>query len=103
MERAYEIGEIPEPDIERDIGDRTAMLGQQTGGMAQSGADQILVWRYPEHPPEEPQKVEGAEPGLARGAVQVEGLVRMLVNPERRLHCTPPITRAGLRSLAFLP
>jgi hypothetical protein len=103
MECAYEIGEITEPDVERDIGDRTATLGQQTGRMAQSGADQILVRRYPEHPREEPQKVEGAEPDLARCTVQIKGLVRMLVNPKRRLDCAPPITRASLRGRVFSP
>ncbi len=103
MECAYEIGEITEPDVERDIGDRTATLGQQTGRMAQSGTDQILVRRYPEHPREQPQKVEGAEPDLARRTFQVKGFVRMLVNPERRLDCAPPIMRVSLGGRVFSP
>jgi len=103
MERAYEIGEVAEPDIERDIGDRTGALGQQTGRMAQSGADEILVRGYPEHPREEPQKVKGAESNLSRCAFQIKGLVRVLVNPKCRLHGAPPIPRAGLRGTAFSP
>ena len=93
MEGAHKIGKVAEPDRKGDIGDRIRAVGQQASGAAQSGAHQILMRRHPEHPREQPQKMEGAEPGLLRRTIEVDRLMRIGVDPGRRLHCATGIAR----------
>ena len=71
------------------------VVGEQARGAAQARADQVLVRRHAEHLGEEPQEVEGAEPGLARRALEVDRLVRVRVDPERRLDRAAAVARAG--------
>ena len=62
--RAHEIGQVGEADIIGDIGDRAVVVGQPPRRMAQPRADQILVRGDAERLREQPQEVEGADPGL---------------------------------------
>src|SRR4029077_7570328 len=103
MKRAHEVGEIGEPDIERDIGDGASVVGQQPRRMAQPGANQILVWCHAENLGEQPQKVKRAETRLPRGALEIDRLMRMRVDPERRLHRAAAIARADSLRFPRLP
>src|SRR2546429_7361022 len=44
-------------------------------------------------PCEEPQEMKRPEPDLPGCALEVDGLVRVRVDPERRLHCPAPVDR----------
>ena len=103
MEGAHEVREVAEPDVEGDVGDRARVLGQQARRVAQAGAHQILVRRHAEHLREEPQEVERAEPGLRGRALEVDRLVRVRVDPERRLDRAAAIARRRLRRSPLPP
>ena len=81
MERADKVGQIGKSDVERNIGDRTVFVDQQPRRPTQPRAYQILMRRHPEHLREQPQKVEWAKPGGASNAVEIERLVRVLIEP----------------------
>src|SRR5262245_63168821 len=99
MERAHEVREIAEADAERDLSDRARVVGQKASRTAQPRAHQVLVRRHAEHLAEQAQEVERAEPRLARGALEVDLLVRVRVDPERRVDRAAPIAlRRGART-----
>jgi hypothetical protein len=58
MERAHEVREITEPDVERDIGDRPGTFSEQACRMPQPRAHQVLVRCDTKNFCEEPQKVK---------------------------------------------
>src|SRR5262249_51167766 len=51
------------------------------------------------HVREETQEVERAQPRLARGALEVDGLVRVRVDPQRGVDGTAAVACAGTRRL----
>src|SRR5262245_34846458 len=85
VEGAHKIGQIAEAHLVGDLRDRPALVREQPRGSAQARAHQILVWRYAEHPGEQPQEVERADPGLAGRVSEVDRLMRICVEPERGL------------------
>ena len=78
MEGAHEVGEVAEADVVGDVGDRATVVGQQAGGAAQAGADEVLVRRHAEDSAEQPQEVEGAEPGFGGGRIEIDRLMGMV-------------------------
>ena len=103
VERAHEIGEIAEADVIGDVGDRTVVIGQPPRRMAQPRAHQILVRRDAERVREQPQEMERADAGLGGCVLQVDRLVRMGIDPQRRFHRAAAIAggiRPGLARLA---
>lgn len=99
-EGADEIGEVGEAGFIGDIGDGPVATGQEIGGAAQAGADQILVRRHPEDAGEEPEKVEGAQARHRRRAVQSDGLIGMGIDPQSGLDGAAAVARAGLDGTA---
>src|SRR5882672_568328 len=59
--------------------------------------------RHAKDPCEEPQEMKRPEPDLPGCALEVDGLVRVRVDPERRLHCPAPVDRASLRRSPLSP
>src|SRR5262252_4525146 len=86
VEGADEVGEIGEPNVEGDVGDGARVVGEQAGRSPQTGAHQVLMRRDAEHGRERSQEVKGAEPGRSRRRPEVDGLVRMVVQPRGGLH-----------------
>jgi hypothetical protein len=68
MEGPREIGEVGEPDLEGDVGDRPPIVGEEALGVAQTAADDVLVRGHAEHAGEDAQEVERAEPCCACGS-----------------------------------
>ena len=101
--RAYEVRQVAEADVVRDVGDRPGIFRQQTGRVTQSATDQVLVRRDTENRGEEAQEVKPAEANLARGSLQIDRLVRVRIQPERRFDGAAAVTRAGVAWLAPLP
>src|SRR5882724_11432442 len=64
MKGAHEVGEIAEPDVEGDVGDRAGALRQKARRAAQPRAHQVLVRRHAEDLCEEPQEMKRPEPDL---------------------------------------
>ena len=95
MKGAHEIGEIAKSNVEGDIGDGAAIIGQQAGGVAKPRAHQILVRRHAEHTGKQPQKMKRAQPGFARGTLQINRLMRMGVDPQRRFNRTTAVAGGG--------
>jgi len=91
MEGAHEVGKVGKADIEGDVGDRAIVVGQQARCMAQTRAHQILVRGHADHFREQAQEMERAQFSLARCAAQIDLLVRMFVEPHRRLDRTAAI------------
>ena len=101
LEGAHEVRQVREADVERHVGHDCASDRPAGAPRAAGGAHQILVRRDPEHAREQPQEVERAETRLPRHALEIDGLVGMLVEPERRFDRAPPVAPgmiAGLRS-----
>jgi len=96
MECSHEIGQVAEPDIECHLGNRPGVFGQQAGRPAQPGADQVLMRGHAEDFCEKPQKMERTEPELRGGALEVDRLARVCVDPSRRLHRAAAVAWAGL-------
>ena len=101
MKRAHEIREIAEADVERDIADRTRIVSEKSRGAAQAGADQILMRRHAEHAREHAQEMECAETGIVRGAIEIERLVRAIVDAKRGLDRAAAVARVHAASVAF--
>src|ERR1700730_11791802 len=57
--------------------------------------------RHPKHLREQPQKVELAEPGGASNAVEIERLVRVLIEPQRSFDSAPAVAR--MQAWRFAP
>ena len=102
MEGAHEVGQVAEPDIERHLGDRLRVAGQQAGGPAQTGTDQILVRSDAEDAREKPQEVKRAEPELPGRALEIDGLVRVRVDPECGFDRAAAVACPGFRG-SLLP
>lgn len=47
--------------------------------------------RHAQHFREHTQEMKRTQPGLRRGPVEVEWLMRALVQPERSFHCAPTV------------
>src|SRR4051812_47164969 len=47
--KVHEVGEVAKADVIGDVGDRTVVIGEAPGRMAQPRAHQILVRRHAEH------------------------------------------------------
>ena len=75
MKGAHEVRQVPEADIERDVGDRGRIVGEPARRVSKTGADQVLMWRDAEHAGEHAQEMEDAEPHLPGHDLEVEGLV----------------------------
>jgi len=103
MEGAYEIGEIAEPDVQCDVGNRPAAVGEHSRRPAQTGADQVLVRGDAEDFCEGPQEVKGADPYQARRAFEIDRIAGMSVDPERGFHRAAAIARRGLRPFSLAP
>jgi len=101
MERAYEIGQITETDIECNIGNGLGLVGQQARCMTQPRADQVLVRGNAEHACEKPQEMKCTQAGLFRCTLQIDRLIGMRVHPERRFDGAAPIVQARLHGLAM--
>jgi len=93
VEGADEVREIAEADVERDLGDRPCILGEEASRAPEPGAHQVLVRSHAEDLPEEAQEVERAEPDFGRGPPEIDGLLRASVDPERRLDRTAAVTK----------
>src|SRR5262245_11684730 len=65
VERAHEVREVTESDVEGDVRDRAFVAGQEARRAAEPAADQVLVRCHAEDTGEDPQEVKWAEPGLA--------------------------------------
>src|SRR5205814_5649140 len=61
VEGADEVGQIAEADVERDVGDRPVVLGEQAGGAPQPRADQVLLGGDAEDGGEQAEEVKLAE------------------------------------------
>src|SRR4051794_36865544 len=95
MERSNEVREIVEPHVERHVGDRGGALSQQPRRPPQPGPDQVLVGRHAERPRERPQEVVRAQARLRGRPRQIDRLVGVLVQPERRFYRSAAVARAG--------
>src|SRR5713226_10618148 len=93
VEGAYKIGEIAEPDLQCDVGDRPGAVGQHSRRPAQTGTDQVLVRGDAKDFSEEPQEVKRADPHPARRAFEIDRIARMSVDPERGFHRAAAIAR----------
>ena len=102
MERADEVRQVAEPDLVRDVGDLPRVLREQARRAPQPRPDHVLLGRHAEHAGEQPQEVKLAEPGLARGVVELDRLAGVLVDPQRGVHRAPSVARAELRRLERL-
>src|SRR5262249_904948 len=101
VEGAHEVREVTESDVERDVRDRAFVAGQEARGVAEAAADQILVRRHADDVGEDSQEVERAEPGLARHCFEIERLVRVRIDPERRFQRAPAVTALSPRALSL--
>src|SRR5215471_13226944 len=75
MKRAHEVGEVAESNVEGYIGNRPAAVCQETGRVAQPGANQVLMRCHSEDLGEKAKEVKGAEPSPARDVVEIDRLV----------------------------
>jgi len=91
VEGAYKIGEIAEPDLQCDVGDRPGAVGQHSRRPAQTGTDQVLVRGDAKDFSEEPQEVKRADPHPARRAFEIDRIAGMSVDPERGFDCAAAI------------
>src|SRR3989449_7107089 len=73
VEGAHEVRDVTEADVERDVGDRSSVAGQEARRAAEPAADQVLVRSHAEGVGEDPQEVEPAQPGLARRGPRTDG------------------------------
>jgi len=85
MERADEVGEVREPDVERDVGDRPLLVCEKLRRMAQPRAHQVLVRRDAERARKKPQEMERTQSGRACHVGEVDLAARMRIDPVRRL------------------
>jgi hypothetical protein len=81
MERAYKVGKISEPDIERDIGNRAPVICEQARGTAHPRAHEILVRRDANDLAEEAQEMERAQADFTRRAVEVDRFLGVRIDP----------------------
>src|SRR6058998_565180 len=86
VERADEVRQIAEPDVERDVGDRRGAVGQEPCGTAEPGPHEILMRRDAEHAREDSEEMKRAQACLARGPIEIDRFVRMLAHPQCGLH-----------------
>ena len=93
VEGAHEVRQIAKADIECDIADRPIVGGQRACGAAQPRAQQVLMRRHADDAGKQPQEMKGTQPRLARGTVEIDGLVRVRIEPERCFDGTPAIAR----------
>ena len=96
VEGAHEVGEVAEADVERDVGDR-ARRRRPSRRAAWRSRERTRYWCgvTPSTLAKSRRKWNGAEPGLAGRALEIDRLVRVRVDPERRLHRAAAIARAG--------
>src|SRR5688572_14190972 len=59
-EGANEVRQIGEADVEGDLADRAISVGEEPGGAAQPGPDQVLVRGHADHPREQAKEVKRA-------------------------------------------
>ena len=83
MERADEVRQVAETDVEGNLGDGTFVVGQQARGVTQPRTDEVLMRGDAEHQRKEPQEMKRTEAGFDGGIVEADWLVRMRVYPER--------------------
>src|SRR5262245_24002898 len=83
MERPHEVGQVTEPDVERDVRNRPGLVGQQAGGVTEPRADEVLMGCQPQYAREDAQEVKATQPGLSSRAVEIQRLVRVRVHPLR--------------------
>src|SRR5262249_4785476 len=95
MERSDEIRQVSKADVECNLADRPAVVDQQTRSAAQAAADEILVRRDPMHPEEEAEKVKDADAGDIGRRLEIDGLVRVRVDPEGGNDRALSIARGG--------
>ena len=91
MKRAHEIGEIGEADVERDVGDRRVSSASRRAACRSRAAHQVLMRCHAEHAGEQAQEVKGADPRLARCALEINR-PGASVRPSR----APPPPRGGV-------
>ena len=94
VECAHEVGEVGEPDVQRDIGDRALFVGQKPCGAPQPRANEILVRRHAKRVGKDAQEVEWTH---ARGPCCIAELnfaARVRIDPAGRLDRAAPIGRA---------
>ena len=92
MEGAHEVRDVTEADVERDVRDRSSVAGQKARRAAEPAADQVLVGSHAEDAGEDSQEVKRAQPGLARHRLEIDGLVRVGIDPQRRVDRAAAIT-----------
>jgi hypothetical protein len=91
VEGAHEIRQIAEADIECDIADRPIVGRESAGGAAQARTQQVLMRRHADDARKQSQEMKGTQPRLTRGTVEIDGLVRVRIEPERCFDRTPAI------------
>ena len=85
VEGAHEVRDVAEADVERDVRDRSSVAGQEACRAAEPAADQILVRSHAEDAGEDSQEVKRAQPGRARHRLEIDDLVRVSIDPQRRV------------------
>ena len=100
MEGAHEVREVGEARGVGHVGDRAVVLAEEPGGAAQAGADQVLMRGHAEDLAEGAQEMEGREARVARRVLEVDRLVGVGVDPERRLDRASAIAGGGVVRLA---
>src|SRR5262245_24653896 len=98
-ERAHEVGEIAEPNIERDVADRERFLGKQPCRTLQPAANQILMRGHAEDLGEGAQEVKRTDTGDPRDPVEIDLLVGMHVDPGGRVDCTSAVGGRSTRDV----
>ena len=91
MEGAHEVRQVGKADIECDIADRPIVGRESAGGAAQARTQQVLMRRHADDARKQSQEMKGTQPRLTRGTVEIDGLVRVRIEPERCFNRTPAI------------
>jgi hypothetical protein len=91
MERAHEVREIAEANLERDLRDCWGSVSEQARRMSKPAAHQVLMWCHSENRCEQTKKVERAHANFIRNSLKIEKFVRVCFNQEGRLHRAPAI------------
>src|SRR5262245_40425297 len=89
VEGAHEIRQVAEADIECDIADRPIVGGQRAGGAAQPRTQQVLMRRHADDARKQSQEMKRTQPRLTRGTVEIDGLMRVSIEPECCFDRTP--------------
>jgi hypothetical protein len=103
MEGAHEVGQVAEPDIERHLGDRPRIVGQQARCPAEPGANQVLVRGHAQDPCEESQEMKRAEPELPGYGLEIDRLVRVRVDPQCGFDRAAALAWPGFRGSLLPP